>query len=153
MKISLSLLSLIILSFSNQTFAKSLALSSEQGSYALDSANSDFYCSNIPFLELLVNGTEVQIILADKEKIVRQETIPGVNTSHYTQYSGLTEVIYTRHVFKQGKLKRQRSVWAFGYIPDFYKDDRVVLEMLNEGKLIYNFDSYGSSYCNFIRID
>jgi hypothetical protein len=153
MKLSLSLLSLVVLSFSTQAFAKGLALKSEQGSYQLEPETSDYYCSRIPMLELIVNGTQVQIIVSNDEKVVRNEIIPGVNTSHYTQYSGMTDVIYTRHVYKQGKLKRQRSAWGFGFIPGSYKDDRIVLEVLGEGRITYNYESFGTTLCNFIRVD
>ena len=153
MKLSLSILSLVVLSFSTQAFAKGLALKTEQGSYQLEPETSDFYCSRIPTLELIVNGTQVQIILADDEKVVRNEIISGINTSHYNESSGMTAVTYTRHVYKQGKLKRQRSVWGLGFIPSSYKDDRVVLEVLGEGRITYNYESFGSTLCNFIRVD
>lgn len=150
---SLTILSLVVLSFSSQAFAKSLALKSEQGSYQLVAEGSDFYCSRIPTLELLVSGTQVQIILADDEHVVRNEVISGINTSHYTESSGMTAVTYTRHVYKQGKLKRQRSVWGLGFIPSSYNDDRIVLEVLGDGRIIYNYEAFGSTLCNFIRVD
>lgn len=153
MKLSLSILSLFVCSFSTQALAAGLALQSEQGSYQLVAEGSDYYCSRIPTLELIVSGTQVQIILADDEKVVRNEIISGINTSHYTEYSGMTAVTYTRHVYKNNQLKRQESVWGLGFIPSRYKDTRIVLEVLGDGQLVYNYESFGSTMCNFIRVN
>ena len=153
MKTTLSILSFLVLSFSTQAFAAGLSLKSEEGRYELDPETSDYYCARIPTMNLYVSGTQVQMIFTTLEGGSRQETISGVNTSHYTESLGMTAVTYTRHVYKKGQLKRQRAVWGLGFIPASYKDDRIVLEVAGEGLLTYNFESFGSTMCNFVRVN
>lgn len=142
----------ILWSYSTQAFNYVLDLKKNEGRYELVAEESDYYCFKASQLYLRVSGTQVTIQVSEPETTPQTEVIAGINTSHYTEAQYLGAIVYTRYVFKNGQLKAQEKTLPFLPIPSKYKDSRTILSILGNGKIEYNYSSFGDTMCRYIRV-
>ncbi len=152
--VSMILFATMNISMANSGLRKLEAL---QGQYEVVDT-SDVVCVNLKSFNLEVIGDDVvlsyerQSIRHGLENEYGSETIKDVNTRKYTSYNSLSAIIYKRNIFKQQKLITQEAAWAFGIVPSRYKDQRVVLEVVDSETLIYNLPYYGTATCELRRL-
>lgn len=123
------------------------------GEYRLSESESDHFCQKIDDLFITVDRHDVTIELVKDGDLIKSEYFEGVNTSHYEEYSNLTAIIYSRYRYQNKQLKRQESVWALGIIPARYKDERIVVDVISDNEIIYNYREFGRTFCKFTRVD
>lgn len=154
-----NLILLIVLSVSLPVFAElpeelTLAL----GTFQPVLEESDYYCKelNQVRIEALDDDADgIRIVDVGEEGQFRfDDVFNGINTNWYREHSLINAVVRARHVFKDSRLVVQEKSYLL--LPHWffkYEDKRVVLEVISENTLLYNFDSYGTTVCTLSRVN
>ena len=154
-----NLILLIVVSVSLPVFAElpeelKLAL----GTFQPVLEESDYYCKEleqvrIEALEDDANGIRI-VDVGENGRFQFEDDFNGINTKWFREYSLINAVVRARHVFKDSRLVVQEK--SYLVLPHWFfkwEDRRMVLEVVDENTLIYNFDSYGSTECALRRVD
>ncbi len=155
-KYAILLLTMILVHTS--IFASTLGkLEEAQGDYVIDAAanESDYFCGYLEGLTLTTEDNRVILTVKyhGSNGVTSQfkEVFDEVNTGMYSKREYVNGTTRIRNVFNNSELKIQEtSLSLFGIIYGPFKDNRIVLQMVNQNTIIYNYNIYGNTPCTFV---